>query len=93
MVMLDIRSVLAEWSLPLRVGAAGCVALIGRTPRGQIEAARSLAMTDLQIFLCIVLPSVLGRCWPGMVSRSVVVLLGPRQVFGRVLERTFQRAR
>ena len=45
------------------------------TPRGQIEAARSLAMTG-QVFLRVVLPPALERVWPAMVSQIVIVMLG-----------------
>lgn len=46
------------------------------TPRGQIEAARSLAMTEAQVFLRVVLPPSLGRVWPALVSQIVIVMLG-----------------
>src|ERR1700761_7565566 len=46
------------------------------TPRGQLEAARSLAMTERQVFLRVVLPPALGRVWPAMVSQIVIVMLG-----------------
>ena len=46
------------------------------TPRGQIEAARSLALTERQVFLRVVLPPSLGRVWPAMVSQIVIVMLG-----------------
>ena len=46
------------------------------TPRGQIEAARSLALTERQVFLRVVLPPALGRVWPAMVSQIVIVMLG-----------------
>ena len=49
---------------------------IEATPRGQIEAARSLAMTEGQVFLKVVLPPSLGRVWPAMVSQIVIVMLG-----------------
>ncbi len=49
---------------------------IDGTPRGQIEAARSLAMTEAQVFLKVVLPPALGRVWPSMVSQIVIVMLG-----------------
>jgi polar amino acid transport system permease protein len=32
------------------------------TPRGQIEAARSLALSEAQVFLRVVLPPALARC-------------------------------
>ena len=46
------------------------------TPRGQIEAARSLAMNEWQVFMRVVLPPALGRVWPAMVSQIVIVMLG-----------------
>ena len=49
---------------------------IDATPRGQLEAARSLAMTERQVFLRVVLPPSLGRIWPAMVSQIVIVMLG-----------------
>ena len=49
---------------------------IENTPRGQLEAARSLAMTERQVFLRVVLPPALGRVWPAMVSQVVIVMLG-----------------
>ena len=49
---------------------------IEATPRGQLEAARSLAMAERQVFLRVVLPPSLGRVWPAMVSQIVIVMLG-----------------
>ncbi len=49
---------------------------IENTPRGQFEAARSLAMTERQVFLKVVLPPALGRVWPALVSQIVIVMLG-----------------
>lgn len=49
---------------------------IENTPRGQIEAARSLALTELQVFTRVVLPPALGRVWPALVSQIVIVMLG-----------------
>ena len=46
------------------------------TPRGQIEAARSLAMNEWPVFTRVVLPPALGRVWPAMVSQIVIVMLG-----------------
>lgn len=49
---------------------------IDGTPRGQIEAARSLAMNEWQVFMRVVLPPALARVWPAMVSQIVIVMLG-----------------
>ena len=46
------------------------------TPRGQIEAARSLALTEAQVFTRVVLPPALARVWPAMTSQIVIVMLG-----------------
>jgi len=46
------------------------------TPRGQIEAGRSLALNEWQVFTRVVLPPALGRVWPAMVSQIVIVMLG-----------------
>ena len=46
------------------------------TPQGQIEAARSLAMTPAQVFLRVVLPPSLARVWPALVGQIIIVMLG-----------------
>ena len=49
---------------------------IDGTPRGQIEAARSLALSERQVFIRVVLPPALARVWPAMVSQIIIVMLG-----------------
>jgi polar amino acid transport system permease protein len=49
---------------------------IQATPRGQVEAALSLAMTHIQIFTRVVLPPALKRVWPALVSQIIIVMLG-----------------
>lgn len=49
---------------------------IDATPRGQFEAARSLAMTEFQTFVRVVMPPALARVWPAMASQVVIVMLG-----------------
>lgn len=49
---------------------------IEATPRGQIEAAQSLALNPWQIFTRVVLPPSLARVWPALVSQIVIVMLG-----------------
>jgi polar amino acid transport system permease protein len=72
----EAASVLAM-TLNLGAYAAEIVrAGIEATPRGQLEAARSLAMTERQVFLQVVLPPSLGRVWPAMTSQVVIVMLG-----------------
>ena len=49
---------------------------IEATPRGQIEAALSLAMNRAQIFIRVVLPPALRKVWPALVSQIIIVMLG-----------------
>lgn len=49
---------------------------IEATPKGQIEAASSLALNRTQIYLHVVLPPALKRVWPSMVSQIIIVMLG-----------------
>jgi polar amino acid transport system permease protein len=49
---------------------------IAATPRGQIEAALSLALSEAQVFLRVVLPPALKRVWPALVSQIIIVMLG-----------------
>lgn len=46
------------------------------TPRGQVEAAMSLALTRAQTFVHVVLPPALRRVWPALVSQIIIVMLG-----------------
>jgi polar amino acid transport system permease protein len=49
---------------------------IATTPKGQIEAAQSLALSEAQVFMRVVLPPALKRVWPALVSQIVIVMLG-----------------
>lgn len=49
---------------------------IEATPRGQIEAAQSLALNRWQIFTRVVLPPALARIWPAQAGQTVIVMLG-----------------
>jgi len=49
---------------------------IEATPRGQIEAAVSLALSRMQVFMRVVLPPALKKVWPAMVSQIIIVMLG-----------------
>ncbi|WP_280151009.1 amino acid ABC transporter permease [Piscinibacter sp. XHJ-5] len=49
---------------------------VAATPRGQVEAALSLALTPRQVFLRVVLPPALQRVWPALVSQIIIVMLG-----------------
>jgi polar amino acid transport system permease protein len=49
---------------------------IQATPRGQVEAGVSLAMTRLQVFRHVVLNPSLQRIWPALSSQIVIVMLG-----------------
>jgi polar amino acid transport system permease protein len=46
------------------------------TPKGQLEAAQSLALTRRQIFVWVVLPPALKKVWPSLVSQVIIVMLG-----------------
>lgn len=45
-------------------------------PRGQREAARSLAMTRMQMFRHVLLRPALQKVWPSISSQLVIVMLG-----------------
>ncbi|MDM0039822.1 amino acid ABC transporter permease [Variovorax sp. J22G21] len=49
---------------------------IEATPKGQIEAAVSLALSRMQVFMRVVLPPALKKVWPAMVSQIIIVMLG-----------------
>jgi len=49
---------------------------IAATPRGQVEAAQSLALTNAQVFTRVVLPPALQRVCPALVSQIIIVMLG-----------------
>lgn len=72
-----------EWSsviaMVLNLGAYAAEIVragIAATPRGQVEAALSLALTRAQTFVHVVLPPALRRVWPAMVSQIIIVMLG-----------------
>ena len=72
----ESASVLA---MVINLGAYACEIVragIATTPRGQIEAGRSLALTEMQVFTRIVLPPSLKRVWPALVSQIIIVMLG-----------------
>ncbi|MGE0314963.1 MAG: amino acid ABC transporter permease [Lautropia sp.] len=46
------------------------------TPRGQVEAAASLALSRAQTFLHVVLPPALRKVWPALTSQIIIVMLG-----------------
>jgi len=73
----------AEWAsviaMTLNLGAYSTEIVragIEATPRGQLEAAASLALTPLQTFSRVVMPPALKRVWPATVSQIVIVMLG-----------------
>lgn len=49
---------------------------IEATPRGQREAALSLALSRTQTFVYVVVPPSLSRIWPALVSQIIIVMLG-----------------
>jgi polar amino acid transport system permease protein len=46
------------------------------SPRGQIEAGLSLALTRMQVLLHVLLAPALRRVWPALSSQIVIVMLG-----------------
>ncbi len=72
----EMASVIA---MVINLGAYACEIIragIEATPRGQIEAALSLALNRAQIFLRVVLPPALRKVWPALVSQIIIVMLG-----------------
>jgi polar amino acid transport system permease protein len=66
-------------AMVLNLGGYSCEIVragIQATPRGQIEAAQSLALTRWQIFTRVVLPPALARVWPAQVGQIIIVMLG-----------------
>jgi polar amino acid transport system permease protein len=49
---------------------------IEATPKGQIEAAISLAMKPRAIFTRIILPPAFKKIWPSLTSQIIIVMLG-----------------
>lgn len=65
-------------ALTVNLGAYACEIVragMEATPRGQIEAAESLALNRWQIFTRVVIPPALARIWPGLTSQCVIMLL------------------
>ena len=73
---VEVACVLA---MVLNLGAYACEIVragLQATPKGQLEAAMSLALTPWQIFSRVVLPPALARIWPALVSQIIIVMLG-----------------
>jgi polar amino acid transport system permease protein len=49
---------------------------IEATPKGQVEAAASLALNKAQTFIHVVLPPALRKVWPALTSQIIIVMLG-----------------
>jgi polar amino acid transport system permease protein len=65
-------------ALVLNLGAYACEIVragIEATPKGQIEAAQSLALSRWQIFSRVIVPPALARVWPALVSQLVIIML------------------
>jgi polar amino acid transport system permease protein len=65
-------------ALVLNLGAYACEIIragILATPRGQIEAAQSLALSRWQIFSRVIVPAALARVWPALISQLVIIML------------------
>ncbi len=73
---VEVACVLA---MVLNLGAYACEIVragLQATPKGQLEAAMSLALTQWQTFSRVVLPPALARIWPALVSQIIIVMLG-----------------
>jgi polar amino acid transport system permease protein len=65
-------------ALVLNLGAYACEIVragIEATPKGQVEAAQSLALSRWQIFSRVIVPPALARVWPALVSQLVIIML------------------
>ena len=49
---------------------------IEAAPKGQFEAAASLALNRRQAFIHVILPPALRKVWPALVSQIIIVMLG-----------------
>ena len=66
-------------AMVVNLGAYSCEIIragIEATPKGQIEAALSLALSRVQTFTRVVLPPALRTVWPALVSQIIIVMLG-----------------
>ena len=66
-------------TLPIGLSTAAVVAEVYRAgvlavPRGQADAARSLGMTEAQVFFLIVFPQALRYIVPALVAQLVIVV-------------------
>lgn len=66
-------------TLPIGLSTAAVVAEVYRSgvlavPRGQTDAARSLGMTEMQVFFAIVFPQALRYIVPALVAQLVIVV-------------------
>jgi polar amino acid transport system permease protein len=65
-------------ALTINLGAYMCEIVrsgIEATPKGQVEAAKSLALSNRQVFMRVILPQALARVWPGLTSQLVIIML------------------
>ncbi len=66
-------------TLPISLGTAAVVAEVYRAgvlavPRGQTDAARSLGLTEAQVFFAVVFPQALRYIVPALVAQLVIVV-------------------
>ena len=65
-------------ALVLNLGAYACEIVragIEATPKGQVEAAQSLALSRWQIFTRVMVAPALARVWPALTSQLVIIML------------------
>ena len=65
-------------ALSINLGAYACEIIragMVATPKGQIEAAQSLALSPYYIFTRVTLAPALARVWPSLTGQLVIILL------------------
>jgi polar amino acid transport system permease protein len=65
-------------ALILNLGAYACEIVragIDATPKGQIEAAKSLALSRFHIYTRVMVAPALARVWPALTSQLVIIML------------------
>jgi polar amino acid transport system permease protein len=75
-IIIGVASVIA---MVINLGAYAAEIIragIEATPKGQFEAAASLALSRVQTFLHVVLPPALKKVWPALTSQIIIVMLG-----------------
>ena len=65
-------------AIVLNLGAYACEIVragMQATPKGQVEAEQSMALSRWQIFSRVIIPPALARVWPALTSQLVIIML------------------